>query len=643
MSPDKMKIESNGQEYIVAAYILNSLSRNDIDNLWQSALEKVKANKVVAKFEGNSQERSMTYNVFEADNNSPSMSEPIRVQDKRKREEDTSISEQNEGGKDESNNKKKPRMVWTREMHQKFLEAIEILGPENAVPKKIVEIMNVPGLTRENVASHLQKYRDCRKRDQDVSVSSMYDTNTRNLYKGSCSFPSLSASRFNLLQRNSSIAQQGGYTKPFEQGSYLFNAKGSTSTLNLRQSQLLPTNNQRDNGYLNTQKKLSFGTVPERNNYTNLRIPQYRNQNGLEHLQQKYTSRGLEFKTYGEINRGNSSTDTNLSKNSISTDDYVGLRLSNDGKSVEYGQRKVSVDNVISRETLVSDSGTTEDEFNFNWLGTSTSYILPNMILFSSPSALTDCISPQPSQPVTWTSHIQSNMTSDHNPSTLIEGISQQPFLLENPPREVQQLHSIPNLRPTNENPAVNSSSHQHPSLPQLLANEDDVQNTSTPENSTFHQQPSIPFLGTYNDNENVDPTSFLSNQEASNRPTETPGNDIAMQNSWTPFQEFSQQQSSLSLPQKLQEPNDFLNDGEMNNVLLNEIESSYPQYSLEDFDSFFVDDESNLFSINVVEAPLERCMLLTLSKLDMGWFKLNTHGCSKGNPRYLGDARGII
>ncbi|KAL2508962.1 Uncharacterized protein Fot_32609 [Forsythia ovata] len=549
MSPDKMKIESNCQEYIVAAYILNSLSRNDIDNLWQSALEKVKANKVVAKFEGNSQERSMTYNVFEADNNSPSMSEPIRVQDKRKREEDTSISEQNEGGKDESNNKKKPRM----------------------------------------------KYRDCRKRDQDVSVSSMYDTNTRNLYKGSCSFPSLSASRFNLLQRNSSIAQQGGYTKPFEQGSYLFNAKGSTSTLNLRQSQLLPTNNQRDNGYLNTQKKLSFGTVPERNNYTNLRIPQYRNQNGLEHLQQKYTSRGLEFKTYGEINRGNSSTDTNLSKNSISTDDYVGLRLSNDGKSVEYGQRKVSVDNVISRETLVSDSGTTEDEFNFNWLGTSTSYILPNMILFSSPSALTDCISPQPSQPVTWTSHIQSNMTSDHNPSTLIEGISQQPFLLENPPREVQQLHSIPNLRPTNENPAVNSSSHQHPSLPQLLANEDDVQNTSTPENSTFHQQPSIPFLGTYNDNENVDPTSFLSNQEASTRPTETPGNDIAMQNSWTPFQEFSQQQSSLSLPQKLQEPNDFLNDGEMNNVLLNEIESSYPQYSLEDFDSFFVDYESNL------------------------------------------------
>ncbi|KAL4572148.1 hypothetical protein LXL04_018917 [Taraxacum kok-saghyz] len=55
--------------------------------------------------------------------------------------------------------RKKQRLVWTEELHQQFLDAVEQLGNNNAVPKKVLELMNVPGLTRENVASHLQKYR----------------------------------------------------------------------------------------------------------------------------------------------------------------------------------------------------------------------------------------------------------------------------------------------------------------------------------------------------------------------------------------------------------------------------------------------------------------------------------------------------
>ncbi|KAK6930231.1 SANT/Myb domain [Dillenia turbinata] len=61
--------------------------------------------------------------------------------------------------RDETSTLKKPRVVWSVELHQQFVAAVNQLGTDKAVPKKILELMNVPGLTRENVASHLQKYR----------------------------------------------------------------------------------------------------------------------------------------------------------------------------------------------------------------------------------------------------------------------------------------------------------------------------------------------------------------------------------------------------------------------------------------------------------------------------------------------------
>uniref|UniRef100_A0ACD5W2L5 Uncharacterized protein n=1 Tax=Avena sativa TaxID=4498 RepID=A0ACD5W2L5_AVESA len=61
---------------------------------------------------------------------------------------------------------KKARMVWTPSLHHRFVEAVEHLGEKGAVPKAIVRLMNVDGLTRENVASHLQKYRLYLKRSR---------------------------------------------------------------------------------------------------------------------------------------------------------------------------------------------------------------------------------------------------------------------------------------------------------------------------------------------------------------------------------------------------------------------------------------------------------------------------------------------
>lgn len=67
---------------------------------------------------------------------------------------------------------KRPRLVWTPQLHKRFVDAVAHLGIKNAVPKTIMQLMSVDGLTRENVASHLQKYRLYLKRMQGISNGS---------------------------------------------------------------------------------------------------------------------------------------------------------------------------------------------------------------------------------------------------------------------------------------------------------------------------------------------------------------------------------------------------------------------------------------------------------------------------------------
>ncbi|XP_060170152.1 two-component response regulator ORR26-like isoform X2 [Lycium barbarum] len=54
---------------------------------------------------------------------------------------------------------KKVKVEWTTSLHHKFLVAIIEIGLDKVTPLKILDHMKVPGLTRDNVASHLQRYR----------------------------------------------------------------------------------------------------------------------------------------------------------------------------------------------------------------------------------------------------------------------------------------------------------------------------------------------------------------------------------------------------------------------------------------------------------------------------------------------------
>ncbi|KFK30344.1 hypothetical protein AALP_AA7G249300 [Arabis alpina] len=56
--------------------------------------------------------------------------------------------------------KKEQRRRWSQELHRKFVDALHKLGGSQvATPKQIRELMQIDGLTNDEVKSHLQKYR----------------------------------------------------------------------------------------------------------------------------------------------------------------------------------------------------------------------------------------------------------------------------------------------------------------------------------------------------------------------------------------------------------------------------------------------------------------------------------------------------
>ncbi|XP_074293919.1 two-component response regulator ORR23-like [Silene latifolia] len=130
-----MNLLKRGFAHGACEYMRKPVRLEELQNIWQHVIKREVFNKNSAK--GKGQKRNVSVN-----NDEPSAT-------------------------------KKSRLVWTTELHQKFLEAVnELGGLKKANPTKIQKQMNIEGLTRENVASHLRMYWKYMKRAENSSLAS---------------------------------------------------------------------------------------------------------------------------------------------------------------------------------------------------------------------------------------------------------------------------------------------------------------------------------------------------------------------------------------------------------------------------------------------------------------------------------------
>ncbi|KAI7990626.1 Two-component response regulator ORR24 [Camellia lanceoleosa] len=151
------KLVMEGITHGACDYLVKPVRIEELRNIWQHVIRR-------KKFESKNQNKSSTQDKAHQGNGEGEQGGPTttgnsdqngKLNRKRKDEDEEEEGEENENDNDDASFQKKPQVVWSIELQGKFVAAVNQLGIERAVPKRILDLMNVEGITRENVASHL--------------------------------------------------------------------------------------------------------------------------------------------------------------------------------------------------------------------------------------------------------------------------------------------------------------------------------------------------------------------------------------------------------------------------------------------------------------------------------------------------------
>ncbi|KAJ9153038.1 hypothetical protein P3X46_026527 [Hevea brasiliensis] len=151
-------------------YLIKPIREEELKNIWQHVVRKKWNENKELEHSGSLEDSDRNKRGNDDAEYTSSVNEGTEgVLKGHKKRSNSKDEDDGEPENDDPSTSKKPRVVWSVELHQQFVSAVNQLGIDKAVPKRILELMNVPGLTRENVASHLQKFRLYLKRLSGVS------------------------------------------------------------------------------------------------------------------------------------------------------------------------------------------------------------------------------------------------------------------------------------------------------------------------------------------------------------------------------------------------------------------------------------------------------------------------------------------